>query len=132
MTASVKCTGRPQLGSPRLRAYLGLTALLLTAHLVNVEFMRTGGDGPSLSPAAVRLRLNPNTATAHELMLLPDIGPALAKRIIEYRQFVTSGPAFASAEDLDRVPGIGPVRVEKLRPFWTFDDAAPAASGAAP
>lgn len=45
-----------------------------------------------------------NSATADELMLLPGIGPALAERIIAYREHY--GP-FRRAEELMLVEGIG-------------------------
>ncbi|TCJ17325.1 helix-hairpin-helix domain-containing protein [Rubrobacter taiwanensis] len=61
-------------------------------------------------PVIVRI----NTATSEELQELPGIGPALAERIIEYRQ--THG-AFRSLEELENVSGIGPKTLEKIRPY---------------
>ncbi len=56
--------------------------------------------------------VNVNTAPAAALETLPRIGPAMAQRIIEYRQ--ANGP-FASIEDVQNVPGIGPATFEGLR-----------------
>ena len=56
--------------------------------------------------------VNINTAGAAELEALPGIGPALAARIVEYRD--GHGP-FASVDDLTDVPGIGPAKLEALR-----------------
>ncbi|WP_420127727.1 ComEA family DNA-binding protein [Longimicrobium sp.] len=54
-----------------------------------------------------------NRATADELATLPGIGPALARRIVEWRG---ANGRFATVDDLDKVPGIGPATVERLRP----------------
>lgn len=53
-----------------------------------------------------------NRATAKELETLPNIGPALAERIISYRQ--THGP-FARIEDIKEVSGIGEKTFEKIK-----------------
>lgn len=52
-------------------------------------------------------RIDPNRATASDLVRLPRIGPALAARIIQYRDSV-GVPAFRSIADLEHVSGIGP------------------------
>jgi len=62
--------------------------------------------------AAPSVKINLNTATLEELDSLPGIGPALAQRIIEYRE--TSGP-FQNADDLLKVKGIGQSLLEKIR-----------------
>lgn len=67
----------------------------------------------SVQPAG---KVNINTATAEELDTLPGIGPALAQRIIEYRQ--TNGP-FQSIEEIKNVSGIGDKLFEKLKDLIT-------------
>ncbi len=57
-------------------------------------------------------RININTATSQQLQTLPRIGPALAQRIIEYRQ-ISGG--FSTVEDLTNVKGIGKKTLEKIR-----------------
>lgn len=62
-------------------------------------------------------RLDVNAATAAELERLPRVGPALARRIVAYRE--QHGP-FESAEALRHVRGIGPSTVRLLEPLVTF------------
>src|SRR5438045_6148302 len=56
-------------------------------------------------------KLNPNTASAADLAALPNIGPAMARRILEDRQqFHHDHPAdlpYRELKDLERIKGIG-------------------------
>ncbi|MBR6901090.1 MAG: helix-hairpin-helix domain-containing protein [Synergistaceae bacterium] len=54
-----------------------------------------------------------NSATEKELEQLKGVGPAIAKRIVEYR---TARGKFSSPEDLINVKGIGSAKLEKMRP----------------
>jgi competence protein ComEA len=65
----------------------------------------------------VRFPINVNTATEMELDALPHIGPALAARIIEYRN--NHGP-FHNLEELGRVKGIGSKTLSDLAPYVAF------------
>ena len=56
--------------------------------------------------------LDINAATGAELEALPGIGPALAQRIIEFRE---SNGAFKNLAELDAVSGIGPALLAGLR-----------------
>ena len=60
--------------------------------------------------------VNINTATAEELQTLPRIGPAMAQRIIAWRE---AHGGFRIVDELDAVPGIGPSMLENLRPLVT-------------
>lgn len=73
-------------------------------------------SAPNATSVSTGTQININTADAAQLEALPGIGPALAQRIIEYRQ--EHGP-FATVEDLIQVPGIGPAKLEQLRPWIT-------------
>ena len=57
--------------------------------------------------------LDPNTAPADSLELLPGIGRVLADRIVEYRQT----HRFVHPIDLTEVKGIRPKLLEQLRPY---------------
>ncbi len=60
------------------------------------------------------LKVNINTADADELDELPEVGPATAEAIIEYRR---SNGMFRSVDELEDVSGIGPATIEKITPF---------------
>jgi competence protein ComEA len=62
------------------------------------------------------LKVNINTADLDELDELPEVGPATAETIVEYRR--TNG-MFRSVEELEEIPGIGPETIEEIEPFAT-------------
>lgn len=71
------------------------------------------GAGPSAEGPLVSL----NSADQTALETLPRIGPALAQRILAWRE--ENGP-FTAVEDLLAVPGIGDKMLEALRPLVTL------------
>ena len=62
--------------------------------------------------------LNLNEITVEQLDELPGIGPALAERIVAYRD--AHGP-FTRIEELNDVKGIGARTVDKLRPHLVLE-----------
>ncbi|HUG28483.1 MAG TPA: helix-hairpin-helix domain-containing protein, partial [Gemmatimonadales bacterium] len=57
-------------------------------------------------------RIDLNSAPASELVRLPRVGPALARRIVSDRE--TNGP-YRTLEDLDRVTGVGPAILAEVK-----------------
>lgn len=61
--------------------------------------------------------VNINTATTAELETLPRIGPAMARRIVDWR---TANGRFTSIDDLLSVTGIGPKTLDGFRSLVTL------------
>lgn len=76
------------------------------------------GAAPSAAPApgAPGGKVNLNTATSAELETLPRVGPAMAERIIAWRD---ANGRFTSVDDLLGVTGIGDKTFEALRELVT-------------
>jgi competence protein ComEA len=74
----------------------------------------------ALATAAAALSgvVNVNTASAEELSMLPGVGPARARAIVELRQ---QRGGFKRVEDLLEVKGIGDAGLAKLRPFIALE-----------
>jgi competence ComEA-like helix-hairpin-helix protein len=66
------------------------------------------------SPTTAQVNLN--TASHQELESLPGVGPKLAERIIQARQY----KPFTSLSDLDQVPGVGPRLIDQLKERVTW------------
>ena len=75
--------------------------------------VEAGQAGQDTKPAAAApAPVNLNVATVADLQKLPGIGPALAARIIEYRQ---NNGGFKKIEELMNVQGIGEQSFLKLK-----------------
>jgi competence protein ComEA len=67
---------------------------------------------PGLSVTPETGVININTASVEALDALPGVGPAIARRIVDYRS--EHGP-FATIEDIMNVKGIGPATFDKMK-----------------
>ncbi len=73
----------------------------------------TSHPTPTAGPTTL---ININTADAATLASLPRIGPAMAERIIAYRQ---EHGAFQTIADIQQVAGIGPAIFAAIEPYIT-------------
>ncbi len=103
------------------------TAVNLARRLTDGEQLRlpavgeapgSGTVGASGAPPGIASdgRVNLNTADVAALDTLPRIGPALAQRIVQWRE---DNGAFTSVDDLLSVPGIGDKMLDGLRDLVT-------------
>lgn len=98
-----------------LRAVRGFGPALLEKNRKHLDFGLPRGRPPRRPPAAPAAvqRLDLNRASAAQLEALPGVGPALARRIVAYRD---SAGRFTSVDELRRVRGVGPSLLERIRP----------------
>lgn len=68
------------------------------------------------NPDADAGKININTASVSLLQTLPNIGPVLAQRIVDFR---TEYGEYTAPEDLLQVEGIGEIRLEEIRNYIT-------------
>lgn len=107
-------------GGPTARA--DMTHLNLAARIVDGQQVIVPAKVPRAVAIASGGRATPSaplslsSATQADLEALDGVGPALAARIIVWRD---SHGGFSSVDQLDEVSGIGPARMETLRPILT-------------
>jgi competence protein ComEA len=96
---------------------LNLAARLGDGEIITIPaHVPTPPPGGSPVVAADPGLVNINTASVVELQELPGIGPVIAQRIVDFREFY--GP-FTSVDQLDEVNGISLDMVEELTPLVT-------------
>ncbi|SMC26417.1 comEA protein [Desulfacinum hydrothermale DSM 13146] len=85
---------------------LWVCGAIVFAVLLGVAALTVAAAGP----------VNINTAHAEQLQSLPGIGPAIAQRIVQYRQ---QNGLFKQKEDIQNVRGIGPKKYEAIKDLIT-------------
>jgi competence ComEA-like helix-hairpin-helix protein len=102
-----------------VRGYRRFYPPRIVTHAVTIDSTRAAPAVPRNDPAAAKLEagIDPNVAPAEDLVLLPGVGPSLARAIVAYRQ---QHGRFRRAEDLLAVPGIGPRTLARFRSYLTL------------
>ena len=75
-----------------------------------------------VSAVPVGVRIDPNTADAATLQLLPGVGPSIAQNIVNARQ---QGAVFRNAQDLQAVRFIGPGLLKRVALWVVYAGASP-------
>ncbi|ANM32075.1 hypothetical protein ABI59_04305 [Acidobacteria bacterium Mor1] len=70
------------------------------------------GMAPATAAEGKAERIDLNKASAEQLVTLPGVGPAIAKRIVAFRE--ENGP-FKRVEDLLKVRGVGEKSFQKIK-----------------
>ncbi len=120
LTASERLT----LAAVGMAALVGLGLLLWQRQVTpfTIDPSSRAGEVVMWDDALTRARqVDVNTADAAELERLPEIGPALAQRIVAHR---ARHGRFRTTEELRQVAGIGPHTMAALAGYVTVGHAA--------
>jgi competence protein ComEA len=105
----------------RFMSLLCVTALIMGGYLLIRSYAYRAPESPPLpvflgdgeQTYSGIFELDPNTAPADSLELIPGIGRVLADRIVAYRQH----HRFENEIDITEVKGIGPKLYERIKPY---------------
>ena len=106
----------------------GFTESADKASLNMADFLRDGdqvhvasldeAESPALPTPMGGVKLRINSASFEALQTLPGVGPALAQRILDFRD---ARGRIQRLSDLDDVPGIGDASLQRWRDLIVFD-----------
>lgn len=116
LSSEGQCRAAEALTTNQISAFVLLFLLIVGLTFAGSIALRT--TRPPL-PSSPRYLVNINRASEADLVVLPEIGPQLAKQIIEFRH--EHGPIQQLA-DLSNVPGIGAVTLEQIAPYLTVGE----------
>ncbi len=94
---------------------LNLAATLTDGQQVQID--STSSKSTFTADKSSGAKININQASEAELESLPNIGPVMAARIMEYRR---SHGAIENVDELNAVKGIGVKTIEKIQPYIVF------------
>jgi competence protein ComEA len=96
-----------------------LFTLLVILAMAAVSVAAAGGPAATEKPASAGgdKLVNINTADAGQLATLPQVGPKMAQRILDYRK---GNGSFKRVQDLMKVKGIGEKVFARLQPLITI------------
>ncbi len=100
------------------KTLVNLAGILRDGDQIHVPARDEQGSGLTLATPSGGAKLRINSASEQELLGLPGLGPALAQRIIAYRDEQGRIATFA---DLDKISGIGEATIAKWQDLIAFD-----------
>ncbi len=94
-----------------------LLTLLVILAMAAVSTVSLGAAEKQAAAGGTDKLININSADAAQLVKLPQVGPKMAQRILDYRK---SSGGFKRVQDLMKVKGIGEKVFAKLQPLITI------------
>ncbi len=91
-----------------------LISVLLIVNIVNYTVWKSNKKSYALIIEEEMRQISINNANEEELEMLPGIGPALAQRIVEFRE---KNGEFKKIEDIKKVKGIGEKLFERIKSY---------------
>ncbi|MEO0128943.1 MAG: helix-hairpin-helix domain-containing protein [candidate division WOR-3 bacterium] len=91
-----------------------LISILLIINILNYAVWQSNKKTYSLIIEEEMRQISINIASEEQLAMLPGIGPALAQRIVEFRE---KNGEFKKIEDIKKVKGVGEKLFEKIKSY---------------